>query len=243
MDWQGPVLTWVPLAALIAIGTIAAVRPSPRALPRLLCGLAILACGGLALAGEIVQHRAHSLVAATRHDEIAVLAEGLHRVWRRFDEVAQLLPVAGTPADDPSFDTVVAATAALEAKADEVAARVKAFREEARYRTINDDSADRMAAYLRPFGRHRVVVSCAPDDVEAYFYANRIATVLRAAGWEALGPETTTMLGAEPTLDVALYVRGGGAAPEAAAMLLEAFSRFNIPYQSKLAASDAIPDA
>lgn len=240
MAWLAPALSWLPFAALIAVAAVASVRPSPRAVPRLLCGVAVLLCGGLAIAGGVWQrHQAD----ADHRDESAAIVQGMHEAWRRFDDIAQLMPspVAATPT--PTFDTASAGTAALKAKADELEARVKAFREEARYRTINDETADKMAAYLRPFGRHRVVVSCAPDDVEAYFYANRIATVLRAAGWEALGPETTSILNVEPSLDVALYVRGGGVAPEAAAMLLNAFSRFNIPYQSKLAASEAIPDA
>jgi hypothetical protein len=242
MGWLASALTWLPLAALIAIAVVASVRPSPRAMPRLLSGVAILVCGALAIGGMVLQRHVGSAVAAARNDEATALAEGLHDVWQHFDAVAQLLPAAGTAAPAPSFATVSSGTAALGAKADELEARVKAFREEARYRTIDDETANKMAAFLRPLGRHRVVVSCAPDDVEAYFYANRIATVLHAAGWEALGPETTTMIAAEPSMRVSLFVRGGGTSPEAAAMLLDAFGRFNIPYQSKLAASEAIPD-
>ena len=236
-------LIWLPLAALIAVAVPATVRPSPRPVPRLLCGAAVLVCGGLAIAATLHERHIRKIDAAARINESASLASGLQEVWRRFDAVGRLLPAAASAVSAGSFDTVTAGTVALLAKADELEARVKAFRAEASYRTIDDATADKMAELLRPLGRHRVVVSCAPDDVEAYFYANRIATVLRAAGWEALGPETTAVPGAEPSLDVALYVRGGGAAPEAATMLLEAFRRFNIPYQSKLAASEAIPDA
>ena len=87
-----------------------------------------------------------------------------------------------------------------------------------------------------------MVVSCVPDDVEAYTYANQIANVLRASGWEALGPETTTIFGEAAAMGVALYVRGGGAPPEAARLVLDAFTRFNIPYRSGITPSDAIPD-
>ncbi len=73
-------------------------------------------------------------------------------------------------------------------------------------------------------------------------YANQIANVLRAAGWEALGPETTTIFGEAPAMGITLYVRGADAPPEAARLLIDAFTRFNIPYQSGVASSDAIPD-
>ena len=39
-----------------------------------------------------------------------------------------------------------------------------------------------------------------------------------------------------------LFVRGGVAPPDAARLLIEAFTRFNIPYHSGIAPSDAIPD-
>ncbi len=44
-----------------------------------------------------------------------------------------------------------------------------------------------------------------------------------------------------PSPAISLYVRGGEP-PEAAHVLIEAFTRFNIPYQGRVAASDAIPD-
>jgi hypothetical protein len=243
MGWLGSALTWLPLAALIAVAVPASVRPSPRPWPRLLCGAVVLACGGLSIATGLHRQHVIDMSASAQAREAKALAGRLYAIWQRFDAIGRLLPATTAPAPAASFDTVTAGTIALLAEADKLEARVKAFRAAARYRTIDDATAGKMTEFLRPLGHHRVVVSCAPDDVEAYFYANRIATVLRTAGWEALGPEPTAILAAEPSLDVALYVRGGGAAPEAAAMLLDAFRRFNIPYQSKLAASEAIPDA
>jgi hypothetical protein len=35
-------------------------------------------------------------------------------------------------------------------------------------RTITTDNADKLAAYLRQFGNRRVIVSCIPEDIEAY---------------------------------------------------------------------------
>jgi hypothetical protein len=43
-------------------------------------------------------------------------------------------------------------------------------------------------------------------------------------------------------MGISLYVRNP-AAPDAAKILIDAFSRFNIPYQSAIAENDAIPDA
>jgi hypothetical protein len=96
--------------------------------------------------------------------------------------------------------------------------------------------------YLRPFGSHRVVVSCAPDDVEAYAYANQIAAMLRAAGWDAPGVETTTIFAMAPVMGVRLYVRSGVAPPDAAKILIDAFTRFNIPFESGVTPSETIPD-
>src|SRR5215510_14275933 len=54
-------------------------------------------------------------------------------------------------------------------------------------RTITSDTADKLTEYLRQFGGRRVVVSCIPDDIEAYQYANQHANVLKAANWNAQG--------------------------------------------------------
>ena len=118
----------------------------------------------------------------------------------------------------------------------------RALREKSKSRTLDPDVAAKMADDLRRAGPHRVVVSCIPDDVEAFDYANQIANALRAAGWEAMGPEATSIFGNAATMGVGLYVRGGVAPPEAAKILIDAFTRFNIPLESGIAPSDAIPD-
>ena len=104
-------------------------------------------------------------------------------------------------------------------------------------------TAAKMAEYLRQAGSYRVVMSCVPDDVEAFSYANQIANVLRAAGWDALGPETTTIFGETPRWVVrALRARRRVTPPDAVRVLFDAFGRFNIPYQSGITPSNAIPD-
>ncbi|HKS87872.1 MAG TPA: hypothetical protein VJR70_00400 [Stellaceae bacterium] len=120
--------------------------------------------------------------------------------------------------------------------------RLSDLRAAARHRAIPGETAAKLASELREKGSHRVVVSCAPDDVEAFAYATQIANLLRTAGWEALGPEATTIFGEAPAMGLRLYVRGGSGPPEAAAILIDAFTRFNIPFESGLTPSDAIPD-
>jgi hypothetical protein len=80
-----------------------------------------------------------------------------------------------------------------------------------------------------------------PDDVEAFTYANQIANVLRAAGWDAHGPETTAIFGDAPAMGIRLYVRSG-VAPETAKILLDAFTRFDVPFKSGTTSNDMIPD-
>jgi hypothetical protein len=97
-----------------------------------------------------------------------------------------------------------------------------------------------MIDYLRQYGSNRVVVSCVPSDLEAYTYANQLVTILTMAGWDARGPELTAVADAT-AMGVSLYVRDPRTA-DAAKILIEGFTRFNVPYQTGLAASDAIPD-
>ena len=81
-----------------------------------------------------------------------------------------------------------------------------------------------------------------PGDAEAFAYANQLVNVLREAGWEALGPETTTIFGTPAYPGVTLFAPSGGAASKAVTALIEGFTRFNIPYRSGIPPRDAIPD-
>lgn len=131
---------------------------------------------------------------------------------------------------------------ALNARLKELDGQLRALREKSRGRTIAPDAAAKIEERLRQAGSRRVVVSCVPGDVEAYDYANQIANLLRAAGWDALGPEATQIFGEAPAMGVRLYVRGGTAPPDAATILIDAFTRFNIPFESGITPSAAIPD-
>ena len=108
-------------------------------------------------------------------------------------------------------------------------------------RTIPQETAEKLATYLRGFGDHRVIVSCAPDDLEAYQYANRLVTILKAADWQAQGPQITRIFGDVRSPGINFYVAGDDRT-DTAKILLGAFDKFNIPYQSRVTPSGAIPD-
>lgn len=237
MSWGETALWWLPTAAVTAtaaLGLVAlAVQPWR---PARKYWIAALLFGGLLAIGASAWQQATSRVALGEE------AARLRELVVRLDELAALLPAGPGTTPDETFDTVAAAVVALNGKIQALETQALALREKSRTRAIDPDTAAKMGDYLRQFGGHRVVVSCVPDDVEAYSYANQIANVLRTAGWEALGPETTTIFGEAPAMGVTLFVRGGAVPPEAATLVLDTLARFNIPYQSGITPSDAIPD-
>ena len=108
-------------------------------------------------------------------------------------------------------------------------------------RTITTDNADKLAAYLRQFGNRRVIVSCIPDDLEAYQYANQLVNILKAGNWDAQGPQVTRIFGDVRAPGVNVYVNGEDHS-DTVKILLDGFIKFNIPYQSRVTPSQAIPD-
>jgi len=231
-------LWWLPtvaVALVTVLGVFAAASSPPEGRGRSYRVAVVLLVGALAIAASAWQQaRSRAMLG----EETARLRE----LATRLDDVAGLLPAGPGKTPGETFDTVAAALRSLNAKIEDLEAQIQALKEEARGRTIAPDTAAKMAEHLRPYGSQRVVVSCVPDDVEAFNYANRIAGVLREAGWDALGPEKTTIFGAAPGMGLRLFVRAGMAPPKAAKILLDAFARFNIPFQSGIAPSDAIPD-
>jgi hypothetical protein len=161
-------------------------------------------------------------------------------VWQGERPGVETVRVAGSTAND---DDAVKATRARPTQPIETLEKPnKGPKTEGRGRTVSADTAVKFADYLRGFGRHRVVVSCAPDDLEAYDYANRLVNIIRAANWDAEGPEVTEIFGDLRAIGINLHVNADNHS-DTAKVLLDAFAKFNIPYQSRVTPSQAIPDA
>ena len=109
-------------------------------------------------------------------------------------------------------------------------------------RTITTDNADKLVVYLRQFGNRRVIVSCIPDDLEAYQYANQLVNILKAGNWDAQGPQVTKIFGDVRAPGINVYVNGEDHS-DTVKILMDGFAKFNIPYQSRVTPSQAIPDA
>ncbi|HEX3885174.1 MAG TPA: hypothetical protein VHW66_21140 [Stellaceae bacterium] len=251
MGWAR-LIVWVPTAAVVAMTAIACVLAMvlPERPTRRRFGVLVAAwCGAAAIIATVWQQSDGAADASARRGDAAAntaqqakYAARLKTIWQKLDTAAKPLPPAADKAPPASFDTVDAGLTALSAQADDLGKRVTAFKAGAQAREVDDATADQMVAYLKQQPAHgRVVVSCLPQDDEAYLYANRLATILRQAGWDATGPEFTAIFGTTPSLAISLYARGGEP-PDAAHVLIDAFTRFNIPYQGRIAASDAIPD-
>jgi hypothetical protein len=236
MSWS-EALWWLPTAAVIAMTALGfvAVAAQPGGARRKYWLAALVFAGAATIGASAWQQRA-------MHAALGGTAERLGAMRQRVDEIGGLLPGGPRATAGETFDTVAMAIRSLNARIEELEDQVRALREKTRSRGIEQATAVKMAEYLRRAGSQRVVVSCAPDDMEAFNYANQIANLLREAGWDALGPEKTTIFGEAPAMGVRLFVRSGVVTPDAARILIEAFTHFNLPYQSGIAPSDAIPD-
>jgi hypothetical protein len=163
-------------------------------------------------------------------------------VWQGMKAADATARPTETAASADSQGDTKTSRAELAEKVDTLEKRIKELEGEGRGRTVGADTAVKFADYLRGFGSHRVVVSCAPDDLEAYDYANQLVNILKAANWDAGGPEVTEIFGDVRALGVNLYVNGDNRT-DTVKILLDAFAKFNIPYQSRVTPSQAIPDA
>jgi hypothetical protein len=240
-SWSEAAARWGPLVPLALVAAVALIEA--LALPRRIAAkggwvLVVGACTALAFAGSLSQQRANRAAAS---DELAAETAALRGLWTEWDALSRSLPPPSGDSPAAAFDTVDDALASLSAKVASIEGQIAALKAGEKGRSVDDETAAKLADYLRQYGSYRAVVSCASGDLEAYTYANQLANILRAAGWDANGPEATTAPGEGTAMGVSLYVRNP-AAPEAAKILVDAFTRFNIPYQSGVAASDAIPD-
>ena len=229
MWWVWAAQSWLPtiaVAVMTALALLAAFAQAPR-MAKLYWLIAVLLCGALAIA----------VAAWQQSRELAQLRD----LSSHLGALARLLPGGPPASPEQTVDSLATSMYSLNSRINELQAQIEALREKGKTRTIDSNTVTKLADYLRPFGSHRVVVSCVPDDVEAFTYANQIANVLRAAGWDAHGPETTAIFGDAPAMGIRLYVRSG-VAPDTAKLLLDAFTRFDIPFKSGTTSNDMIPD-
>jgi hypothetical protein len=212
--------SWLPTLLVIvvtAIALAAASDPPRRARSRRVWTAAIVMTGCLAVASTVWQGQ------RTGDDAIPLSGSTMSREALTYRE-------RNSPTAAP--------TEQVKALED----RVRELEAGRQVRTIAPDAAQKLTAYLRRFGSHRVIVSCIPDDLEAYLYANQLVTILKAADWDAQGPQATRIFGDVRSPGINFYVSGDGRS-DTAKILLDGFATFNIPYRSMVTPNEATPDA
>jgi hypothetical protein len=212
--------TWLPTLLVVVFTAIALTEAGSSPAPpknRRLWMASIMLFGSLAIAGA---------------------------VWQARKAVDASTALAGTTAslnassrarNGPTVSDLTKRVKALEDQIRELEAGRKV-------RTITPDIADSLAAYLRQVTSRRVIVSCVPDDIEAYQYANQLVNILRAANWDARGPEITKIFGDVRSPGINVYVNAENHS-DTIKILLDGFAKFNIPYQSRVTPTQAILDA
>ena len=216
----GPAL---PVALLFGVALLEAVLLPRRWWVRGVAVLVVVLCGtgaGVLLHWE--QRTSHGKAT----DQMAAETSALRGLWAQWDALSRSLPP--TASEVPAkFDTVDDALASLSAKVASIGdqiAQVAARKEAPAGRSIDPASAVKLADLLRQYGSYRVIVSCVPGDDEAYFYANQLVGILKAAGWDANGPEATVNIADGSAMGITVLMRDP-TAPDAAKILLNALGQ------------------
>jgi hypothetical protein len=235
----GPVLP----AALLFVVALAEAMFLPRQMrSKAAAALVVVLCGlGAGALSRWEQHKTRETAAGQAADRAAAESSALKGLGAQLDALSQTLP---PPSNEPEgkFDTPEDALASLSAKVAAMGDQVTALKAGAIGRSIDPATAMKLADYLRQYGSYRVVVTCAPGDVEAYAYATQLVGILKAAGWDASGPEATANVLEGPAMGIMVLMRDP-TAPDAAKILLDAFNQWDIPHRPGIAADETIPDA
>ena len=163
-------------------------------------------------------------------------------VWpgrRQAEETSALAGTSAAPRVHSAFNGPSASD--LTRRIRELEHHVKELEAVRRTRSIAQTAADDLTSYLRQFGSRRVIVSCIPDDLEAYQYANQLVNIVKAAAWEAQGPQVTKIFGDVRAPGINVYVNSESRS-DTLKILMDGFAKFNIPYQNRVTPSAAIPD-
>jgi hypothetical protein len=170
---------------------------------------------------------------------IAIIAT----VWQEQKGADAAVGLAGTSASLQSLHTEPAEPAGSELtqRVRILEDHVKQLERGRQARAISRENADNFSSYLRQVGSRRVVVSCVPGDTEAYQYANQLVNIFKAGSWDVRGPQMTKIFGEVRAAGINVYVNAEDNS-DTAKLLLEGFAKFNIPYQSRVTPSGAIPD-
>ncbi len=102
-------------------------------------------------------------------------------VWlgrREAEETSALAGTSAVPQVPPAVSNAPSA-ADLTRRIKALEDHVKELEAGRRVRSIPQTAADDLASYLKQFGSRRVIVSCIPDDMEAYQYANQLVNILQ----------------------------------------------------------------
>jgi hypothetical protein len=210
-----PWLSTVPVVVLVAVA-IAAVGRSPAVTitSRWLRLAGTVVVGALAVAGTVWQAR--EIGAASEPSMAAALAPSAKRARPAMPDLRERVKSLENQIHQLEHNTTT--------------------------RTLSFDTAKKLADYLSQFGSHSVVVSCTPNDVEAYDYATQLANVLKSANWDARGPEVTTIFGNVQAMGINVY-DNAALDGDTAKILLDGLAKFNIPFQTRVAPAQAPADA
>jgi hypothetical protein len=236
----GPML---PLGLVLALALVQAVVLPWRYWAKGAWVLAVVLCGvGAAALLRFEQQTSGNAAADQLAARLTSETVALHGLWAQWDDLSKTLPPPANGSPPGSFSDVDDALASLSAKLASVKDQVAALKAGQTARSVDPTTVGKLADYLRQYGSYRVVVSCAPGDVEAYNYANQFVDILKAAGWDANGPEQSANVVEGPAMGIAVLDRDPSA-PGAAKILLDAFTQFDIPHATGITAEYAIPDS